>query len=511
MGNMRNTVAYFKKQVAPTTSVVPTSDTDGWVAIEKPDVTTGQKELLESDLLSGNIGKKKPQLGIESAAATIATEVRSHGDAANPTEPDFGALFESAVGTPNISTAEAVQAVPAPSDTEFGILTEGNIKKLDMLIVDNATDGRVVRFVKSMKIDVVLGLNDAVDVEDGGGEENATLTPGTYLHGGSALAGSIGLEIKTRLEALPGFGDVVTVLAVLQKDGSFEYTISSDGSDLDLLLATGANQATAFLKLNLGFGAIDLIGTSHTAATKVFGNRVVLNVAMTTAPTAADVVFATVNYKPLNEGHKHLTAGFFQGNSDVDGYLEKVVGALVSSLGITIETGAVAKFNFEVQGLLAERDALTKAPFDPDYEDVQGLVAFNTQVFLNAVCLDANNFSLSLENDISERKSFKEANGKIGSIARERNITGTVNPYADGSVTNYNALQNLDDLSMMAVIGKKDAGGFIVGQTVAVYLPQIMLTQDKTGEVDDNIIEDIAFTAHTGSGGTETEFAIGFG
>lgn len=509
MGNARNTVAYFKKQVAEKTAVVPTSNVDGYLSIEKPDVTTGQRELLESELLSGSIGVKKPQLGMETASASVTTEVRSHGDTSLPTEPDFGILLESAIGTPNISVAESVSATPAPSTSEFGFSTEGNIKRYDLLIISNATDGRVARFAESMKLDVLTGANDAIDFNEGAAELNATLSAGTYLHGGSAVSGSIGEEIKTQLEAAGA--NTYTVDYAEQANGSYKYTITSDGT-FSLLIATGTNTANAFLKLNLGFGAADLTGAlTYEAASAIHGNRVVCNIAMTNAPTAADVINATVNYKPLNEGHAHFTSGFYQANSDVDGYFEQLIGCLVSSMSITVETGVVAKFAFEMQALEAVRTALTKASHIPSYEDEQGLVGFNVETYLGSSLIDANNLEISVEDEVSEKKSFKEASGKVGSIVRKRTITGTVNPYADGSVDLYNALNNLTDYKMMVVIGAKDAGGFILGKTVAFFMPQIMITQTKTGDIDDNMIEELNFSAHTGSSGNKLEFVASFG
>lgn len=509
MANARNTLAYFKEESVTGTAETPSSASDGYVSIEKPDVTTGQKELLESDLLSGNIGLKKPQLGFESASASVVTELRSHGDATSPTEPDFGVLMKSGLGTPTTSTAEAVEAAPAPSTSEFGISTEGNIKLYQLMIIDNATDGRVARFAQGFKLDVVAASNDKIDFDEGGAELNATLTAGTYLHGGSAVSGSIGEHIKTQME-LVGAG-TITVSATLQGDGSYEYVVANSAATFNLLNSTGTNTATNFLKLNLGFGTADLSGAqSYTAATMVWGNRVVCHRAMTSAPTAADVVSAAVTYKPVEENHVHFTSGFYHGNSASDGYFEKVVGCLVSSLGVTIETGAIAKFNFEVAGLKGERTATTAASHTPSLEDVQGLVGFCVEASLNDTLVDANAFNLTIENEVAEKRSFKDCSGKIDSIVRERGISGTINPYADGSVTYFDALNNLTDFEMGLVIGKQDSGGFIVGQTVGIFLPQVMFSQVKTSDIDDNIIEEINFQAHTGSSGTLQEAAISF-
>lgn len=510
MANTRNTIAYFKKQSSALTAVVPTSNTDGYVSIEKPDVTTGQRELLESELLSGNIGKKKPQLGVETSSASVTLELRSHGDTSSPTEPDFGDLLEEGIGELNISTAETVQASPAPSTTEFGISTEGNIKRYDFFILNNATDGRIARFVKEMKIDVIAGTNDDIDFNEGGGELNASVTPGTYIHGGSADSGSIGEAIKTALEAAGA--DTYTVTEEEQADGSFKYTISSDGTTLSFLNNTGTNTATNLLKLNLGFGTADLTGAlSYEAASACWGNRVVCNVAMDNAPTAADVVNASVNYKPGSGVREFLTAGFYQGNSSSDGYLEQVIGALVASMELNIETGSIVKLSAELQGLTGDRIATTAAPHTPSYEDIQGLVAFDVESYFDDTLVCANAATISIENEITQKRSYCVSGGYIGAEVRSRGFSGTINPYIDGSVDYFDALNNLTDYRFMLVVGVKDSGGFVVGKTVGVYMPQIMFSQDKTSDIDDLLIEDINFQAHTGASGNKVEFAMGLG
>lgn len=390
MANKRNTVAYFKKQADATTVAVPASATDGFVSIEPPDVTTGEREVLESELLSGNIGVKKPQLGFETASFSVVTEARSHGDSSSPTEPDFGALFESGIGTPAITVADAVGGTP--TTTTFDVTTIGNFSVGDLVLIDNATDGIVARFIESIA------------------------------------------------------SDTITV-----------------------------------------------------------------NAPMANAPTVSDVVYATVNYHPINEAHEFLTGGFYQGNSSSDGYLEQVIGALISSIGVSCEAGAIAKFAFEAMGLSGARTATTAAPYTPDYEDVQGLVGFNVEVFFDSVAVCANKVEVNIENDISDKKSFCAEKGKIGAIVRKRKISGNINPYVDGSIDYYTALNALTDYGVSIIIGAKDANGFIPGRVVGIYLPQVSITQDKTGDIDDNLIEDINFSAHTGTDGNSLDCVVSFG
>ena len=148
MANKRNTVAYFKEQSTALTAVTPSSSTDKYVSIEAPDVTTGERETLESELLSGSIGVKKPQLGFETASCSVTFEARSHGDTSNPTEPDFGDIFNSAIGDVDITVADAVAGTP--DTTSFDVGTIGNFQVGDMVLINHTTDGVIARFIESI-------------------------------------------------------------------------------------------------------------------------------------------------------------------------------------------------------------------------------------------------------------------------------------------------------------------------------------------------------------------------
>lgn len=82
---------------------------------------------------------------------------------------------------------------------------------------------------------VVAGINDKIDFDDGGGEENATLTPGNYST--DALYAT---EVQTRMDALTG--DNITVV---YNAGTRKFTFTSDGGTFELLCNSGANAGTS--------------------------------------------------------------------------------------------------------------------------------------------------------------------------------------------------------------------------------------------------------------------------
>jgi len=102
---------------------------------------------------------------------------------------------------------------------------------------------------------IVAGVNDKLDFDDGGGEENATLDAGNY-----ATAALMGAEVKAKIEDLTG--DTITVTY----SGGRKFTIASDGGTFELLWSSGANAATSCGE-DLGYdtSADDDVGTSHEA------------------------------------------------------------------------------------------------------------------------------------------------------------------------------------------------------------------------------------------------------
>lgn len=81
---------------------------------------------------------------------------------------------------------------------------------------------------------IVAGINDAIDFDDGGGEENVTLDAGNY-----AASALMAAEIKAQMETATG--DTITVTY----SGGRKFTIASDGGTLELLWDSGTNTVTS--------------------------------------------------------------------------------------------------------------------------------------------------------------------------------------------------------------------------------------------------------------------------
>ena len=106
---------------------------------------------------------------------------------------------------------------------------------------------------------VDAGFNDAIDFNDGGGEENATITAGNYPTGALRAA-----AVQTAMQALTS--DIITVT---YDSTTFKFTIASSGGTFSLLWNSGANAVTS-CGLDMGFAvAADDTGSSSYLADNV--------------------------------------------------------------------------------------------------------------------------------------------------------------------------------------------------------------------------------------------------
>ncbi len=131
---------------------------------------------------------------------------------------------------------------------------------------------------------IITGFNDAIDFEDGGGEENVALDPGNY-----ATAALMGTEIKTQMETATG--DTITVSYTARK-----FTIETDGGQLDLLWDSGTNTATSCGE-DLGYDtSADDEGTSHEADDESRCSREWIGIALSAATQAKRCAIVSHNF-----------------------------------------------------------------------------------------------------------------------------------------------------------------------------------------------------------------------
>ncbi len=110
-------------------------------------------------------------------------------------------------------------------------------------------------------ITVTASSNDSLDFNDGGGEENATLTAKTYNN-----PHEVAREVADRMNDL-----TTDTISCSFSDTTGKFTISTDGGTLSLLWNTGANTGTTCGNSVLGF----TVGADDTGATTYTGDSAI--------------------------------------------------------------------------------------------------------------------------------------------------------------------------------------------------------------------------------------------
>lgn len=120
-------------------------------------------------------------------------------------------------------------------------------------------------FAIGWKVTITAGVNDAIDIkEDGGGEQNLTLSAGTYWAlGADTTAGTLAKEIKDTLDAGAGGG---TYAVTVGSTGLMTIAVSGAVAAVQILFSTGTNAATS-CRYVTGFGAADTSNAASVSST----------------------------------------------------------------------------------------------------------------------------------------------------------------------------------------------------------------------------------------------------
>ena len=132
----------------------------------------------------------------------------------------------------------------------------------------------------------VAGVNDKIDFDDGGGEENVAIDAGNY-----ATSTLVAAEIKAQIETATG--DTITA----SYSGGRKFTVESDGGTFELLWDSGTNAATS-CGADIGFdtSADDTGATSYEADNACRCSREWLGVALSAATQAKRLAIVSHNF-----------------------------------------------------------------------------------------------------------------------------------------------------------------------------------------------------------------------
>lgn len=154
--NKKESVVCFKNEVTPGVPVNP-SGTGDYMAVKGDFTSTYEREVLNSELISAQIGMRKGQVGMITTGADLANEFKHSGT--EGVEPEYNDLLESLMGGPkNIETTEL--DLVAGSTTSVVNVDSGEGASLAvgqaLLFKENlGSQGYQIRPIKSIATDAI--------------------------------------------------------------------------------------------------------------------------------------------------------------------------------------------------------------------------------------------------------------------------------------------------------------------------------------------------------------------
>lgn len=229
---------------------------------------------------------------------------------------------------------------------------------------------------------------------------------------------------------------------------------------------------------------------------------------MPSAPSdATEIAKMTVYYAADDE--PTFTETIYWG----DEIKEQVPGCRISAGSFeNIVTGQTPSASMSTQGLdFTEVDG--SAPVVPAYNDALPAIALNAYVSMGGACVEMDELSFSIENEISNLTSLCSANGTVASRVSARTVTGSMTPYMDDAdISRFSLFENNTNFEFIVALANPSGvdGEFELGSAVGAYFPQCIFTALPKADKDGVLTQAGEFQAHTGATGTLVEVFLGF-
>jgi hypothetical protein len=221
-----------------------------------------------------------------------------------------------------------------------------------------------------------------------------------------------------------------------------------------------------------------------------------------------NVVLSKVTMYLTGNSHPSLALSYYWGNE----ILQKAGGNRVTSMSLdNWTTGQVASFNFGTEGLNYD-EVDGAAPHTPSYDSGIPPLILSACVWKDDTKIDINSMTLSVTNTIGFTTSTCSPSGKSSARLTSREISGSINPYKDDTSTEYfDDFEAGTEFSLFAYAYNPSSttGEIDMGSVVALWLPQVVLTEFQTQDLEGLLVDQLSFRATRGSAGSSEEMYIG--
>jgi len=305
--------------------------------------------------------------------------------------------------------------------------------------------------------------------------------------GMSNASGSVKFEMKAHGTegAAPEYG-----LLFESCLGAERSAVTKDASDEDYVAPDYSTTKICLANADKNIYAVgDIVVTKqsenyHCSPIASIGNdddgvHITLLIASSETYADGDTIAAVQTYYCADSGHPSFSASQYQ----EEAILKKAVGCKVKSIALEgFGTGTHAAFNVAFDAMDGDEE-VTAQPVTEAYDSALPPIVLGAKIYQDGVEIDCNEFSFSIENELSVQKATGQANGKLGIRVTKRTIKGSINPYKeDDSVANYTKFDAGTEFSIFA-FAKVPTG--VTGEyedVVAVYLPQCSIANLAEGD-----------------------------
>ena len=152
--------------------------------------------------------------------------------------------------------------------------------------------------------------------------------------------------------------------------------------------------------------------------------------------------------------------------------------------------------SFSVEGLNVTR-AIGTPTLSPDFSnDSKVPVLQSACAYIGGEEIDYSELGLSIENTKADLPSACSPSGKIGTRKTAFMVSGSINPYmSDANVDRWNKFENGDVTSLFAYAGNPTGVTGEMNQVVAIWLPNVKITNMPSKDQDGVLLDAIEFKA----------------
>lgn len=223
-----------------------------------------------------------------------------------------------------------------------------------------------------------------------------------------------------------------------------------------------------------------------------------LNIAIPFEAIDDELVIEKVTTYYHDADSKSFSAGHYIGGE----VLEAVSG--LKSISASVDNwraNQTPSISFSVEGLNASRTIGAPAITADFSNDAKVPVLQYACAYLGTEELDYSELGLSIENTKADLPSACSPNGKIGTRKTAFTVSGSINPYmSDANVDRWNKFENGDVTSLFVFASNPTNTSGEFEQVVALWLPNIKITNMPAKDQDGVLLDAIEFKAFRKNG-----------